>query len=320
VYDLQDTGEQNNMGKHAGQAGHVTRHAPPNSVPAAVSRKHTRTLHPAHEQTLEDIEIALLLEGVYRHYGFDFREYSPGSVRRRVALSMAREGVSTISAFQALVLHNPGAMERLLLALSINVTAMFRDPPFYLAFRQKVVPLMRTYPFIRIWNAGCSTGQEAYSIAILMREEGLYERCRIYATDMNKTVLDQAESGIFPLASMQEYTTNYLQSGGTGVFSDLYTAGYDSAIFDSSLKKNIVFAQHNLVTDGAFNEFNVILCRNVMIYFNRSLQDRVHGLMYDSLAPFGVLGLGSKETIRFTSHQGCYKELDAANRLYRKVK
>jgi chemotaxis protein methyltransferase CheR len=272
------------------------------------------------EQSLEDIELALLLEGVYRHYGFDFREYSPGSVRRRVSLSMKREGVGTISAFQNMVLHDPAAMERFLYTMSVNVTAMFRDPPFYLAFRQKVVPLLRTYPFIRIWNAGCATGEEAYSIAILLKEEGLYERCRIYATDMNKAVLERAESGIFPLGVMQEYTTNYLQSGGTGVFSDLYTAGYDSVIFDSSLRKNIVFAQHNLATDAPFNEFNVILCRNVMIYFNRALQDRVHALIYDSLAMFGVLGLGSKETIRFTSHQGCYQELDPTNRLYRKVK
>jgi chemotaxis protein methyltransferase CheR len=273
-----------------------------------------------HDHTLEEIELALLLEGVYRHYGFDFREYAPGSIRRRVSLSMSREGVSTISAFQALVLHNPEAMERFLYTLSVNVTAMFRDPPFYLAFRKKVVPLLRTYPFIRIWNAGCSTGEEAYSIAIMLKEEGLYERCRIYATDINKAVLERAESGIFPLSAMQEYTTNYLQAGGTGVFSDLYTAGYDSVIFDSSLRRNIVFAQHNLVTDGPFNEFNVVLCRNVMIYFNRALQDRVHTLIYNSLAAFGVLGLGSKETICFTSHQGCYKELDAANRLYRKVK
>jgi chemotaxis protein methyltransferase CheR len=304
VYDIQDTGEQGN-GSAQVDAGALTAR---------------RGKHAPHEQTLEDIELWLLLEGVYRHYGFDFREYSPGSVRRRVTLSMKREGVNTISAFQALVLHDPVAMERFLLTLSVNVTAMFRDPPFYLAFRKKLVPILRTYPFIRIWNAGCSTGEEAYSIAIMMREEGLYERCRIYATDMNKTVLDRAESGIFPLSAMQDYTTNYLQAGGAGVFSDLYTAGYDSAIFDSSLRRNIVFAQHNLVTDGAFNEFNVILCRNVMIYFNRTLQDRVHALIYESLAPFGVLGLGSKETIRFTSHQGCYQELDGANRLYRKVK
>jgi chemotaxis protein methyltransferase CheR len=317
VYDLQDPGEQDNV---RADAGHSARNLSADGAATAALHRHGGTRHAAHEQTLEDIELALLLEGVYRHYGFDFREYSPGSVRRRVSLSMKREGVHTISAFQALVLHNSEAMERFLYALSVNVTAMFRDPPFYLAFRNKVVPLLRTYPFIRIWNAGCSTGEEAYSIAILMKEEGLYERCRIYATDINKAVLERAESGIFPLASMQEYTTNYLQAGGTGVFSDLYTAGYDGVIFDSALRKNIVFAQHNLVTDGAFNEFNVILCRNVMIYFNRTLQDRVHALIYDSLAPFGVLGLGSKETTRFTSHQGCYKELDAANRLYRKVK
>ena len=171
--------------------------------------------------------------------------------------------------------------------------------------------------FVRIFGGkkGKGDGEMAMVHGIAIDAQG-----RIYATDINKVVLERAESGIFPLSAMQEYTTNYLQSGGTGVFSDLYTAGYDSVIFDASLKKNIVFAQHNLVTDGPFNEFNVILCRNVMIYFNRALQDRVHGLMYDSLAMFGVLGLGSKETTRFTSHQGCYQELDPANRLYRKVK
>ena len=272
------------------------------------------------EQSLEEIEISLLLEGVYRHYGFDFRDYSLASIKRRVAQSMIREGATTISGFQEKVLHDPAIMERFLYALSINVTAMFRDPEFYLAFRQKVVPVLRTYPFIRVWNAGCSTGEEAYSMAIMLREEGLYDKSRIYATDMNLAVLERAESGIFPLSAMQEYTTNYMQSGGKGTFSRLYTANYNSAIFDASLRDNIVFAQHNLVTDGAFNEFNVILCRNVMIYFNRDLQNRVHQLLYDSLARFGVLGLGKKETIRFSTYQDCYQELDAANRLYRKRK
>ena len=273
-----------------------------------------------YDPELERIEIELLLEGIFRHYGFDFRSYAYASIRRRLWKRIEAEGLGTVSALQTRVLHEPEMMERLLLDLSINVTAMFRDPTFYRAFREHVIPILRTYPFIRIWHAGCATGEEVYSMAILLKEEGLYDRCRIYATDINKAVLERAESGIFPLASMQEYTTNYLQARGTGVFSDLYTAGYDGVIFDSALRKNIVFAQHNLVTDGAFNEFNVILCRNVMIYFNRTLQDRVHALIYDSLAPFGVLGLGSKETTRFTSHQGCYKELDAANRLYRKVK
>ncbi len=270
--------------------------------------------------TLENIEVALLLEGVYRHYGFDFRDYSLASIKRRVWQSVQREGLHTISGLQEKVLHDPECMARFLLALSINVTAMFRDPDFYLTFRNKVVPVLRTYPFIRVWNAGCSTGEEAYSMAILLKEEGLYDRCRIYATDMNKVVLESAEAGVFRLSAMEEYAANYRQAGGTGSFEGFYTAKRDKAIFEPSLKRNIVFAQHNLVTDGPFNEFNVILCRNVMIYFNRSLQDRVHNLLYDSLSMFGVLGLGKRETIRFTSRQGCYAELDGHARLYRKVK
>jgi chemotaxis protein methyltransferase CheR len=274
----------------------------------------------SHSVTLDNIEIELLLEGVYRHYGYDFRDYSPGSIKRRVWQSVQREQVGTISGLQAKVLHDPDCLARFLLALSVNVTTMFRDPDFYLAFRKKVVPLLRTYPFIQIWNAGCSTGEEAYSMAILLQEEGLYDRCRIYATDVNKTVLENAEAGVFRLSAMQEYASNYLKAGGTGSFASFYMAKHDKAIFEPSLKRNIIFAQHNLVTDGPFNEFNVILCRNVMIYFNRALQDRVHKLLYDSLTIFGVLGIGMKETIKLTSRQDCYSELDGPARLYRKVK
>ena len=272
------------------------------------------------DNTLEDIEIDLLLEGVFRHYGYDFRDYSPSSIRRRVAQTIRDEGARTISGLQEKVLHDPGCLDRLIHALSINVTSMFRDPEFYLAFRKRVVPLLRTYPFIRIWNAGCATGEEAYSIAILLKEEGLYDRCQIYATDFNKAALQKAQAGIFPLSTMKAYAVNYSQAGGAASFFSLYEVSNGSAILDPSLKQNIVFTQHNLVTDGAFNEFNVVLCRNVIIYFNKTLQDRVHKLLYDSLAMFGILGLGSKETIRFTSHQGCYEELEGNTRLYRKVK
>src|SRR5439155_17804684 len=178
------------------------------------------------------------------------------------------------------VLHDPACMERLLLDLSVNTTAMFRDPKLYLAFREKVVPLMRTYPFVSIWHAGCSTGEEVYSMAILLTEEGLYDRCRIYATDINDVVLQQAKDGIFPLNRMQEYTENYIRAGGKQSFSEYYTAKYDGALFSPTLTRNVVFSQHNLVTDRSFAEFNVIFCRNVLIYFDRELQDRVHGLFY----------------------------------------
>jgi chemotaxis protein methyltransferase CheR len=273
----------------------------------------------AQRDDVDEIELALLLEGVYRRYGFDFREYAPASLRRRVWRRVHAEGVTTISALQDKLLHDPACMERLLLDLSINVTAMFRDPTFYVAFRGKVVPLLRTYPFTRIWVAGCSTGEEVYSLAILLDEEGVYERTRIYATDINESVLQRARAGVFPLDKMREYTENYIKAGGRRAFSEYYLAKYDGAQFQRSLVENVVFAQHNLVSDRSFNEFNVIVCRNVMIYFDRALQDRVHRLFYESLVTFGVLGLGAKESITFSPFEDRYEDLDANERLYKKV-
>lgn len=269
---------------------------------------------------LEELEIRLLLEGVFSHYGYDFRNYALSSVKRRIAKAVADEKLDSVSALQNKVLHDKECMGRLLLTLSINVTSMFRDPHFYLIFRTEVVPYLRTYPFIRIWLAGCSTGEEVYSMAMLLQEEGLYERCRIYATDMNELVVQKAREGIFPLASMQHYTNNYLQAGGKRAFSEYYTAKYDSAIFKPALKQNIIFAAHNLATDSSFNEFQVIFCRNVMIYFNKTLQERVHNLLYESMSMFGILGLGSKETIKFTPREACYEELDTTTKLNRKVR
>jgi chemotaxis protein methyltransferase CheR len=269
---------------------------------------------------VDEIELALLLEGVYRRYGFDFREYAPASLRRRIWRPPHAEGLTTISALQDRLLHDPTCMERLLLDLSINVTAMFRDPSFYVSFRRQVVPLLRTYPFTRIWVAGCSTGEEVYSLAILLQEEGLYERTRVYATDINESVLDRARAGVFPLEKMREYTQNYIKAGGTRAFSEYYLAKYDGAQFQRSLVDNVVFAQHNLVSDRSFNEFNVIVCRNVMIYFDRALQDHVHRLFYESLTMFGVLVLGAKESIRFSPYDDCYEDLDATERVYKKVR
>ncbi|MCU1245098.1 MAG: putative methyltransferase [Acidobacteria bacterium] len=269
---------------------------------------------------LEKVEVSLLTEGIYRHYGFDFRDYSLPSLRRRIWKRIYAEGLSTISGLMEKVLHDASCMERLLLDLSINTTAMFRDPSFYLAFRRKVVPLLRTYPFVRIWHAGCSTGEEVYSMAMLLQEEGLYDRCRIYATDINETVLQKAKAGIFPISTMQENTSNYIAGGGTGTFSDYYTARYDYSIFRPSLRENVVFAQHNLVTDASFNHFNVIFCRNVLIYFNNPLQERVQSLFLNSLEMFGILGLGKKETIRYTTVAENYEDLDTEERLYRRVR
>ena len=274
---------------------------------------------PAARDEVDEIELALLLEGIYRRYGFDFREYAPASLRRRIWRRVHAEGLTTISALQDKLLHDPNCMERLLLDLSINVTAMFRDPTFYVAFREKVVPMLRTYPFTRIWVAGCSTGEEVYSLAMLLHEEDVYDRTRIYATDINQSVLDRARAGVFPLDKMREYTQNYIRAGGTRAFSEYYLAKYDGAQFRRSLVENVVFAQHNLVSDRSFNDFNVIMCRNVMIYFDRTLQARVHQLFYESLMTFGVLALGAKESIHFSPHEGAYEELDPNERLYRKV-
>ncbi len=272
-----------------------------------------------YELELETLEIQLLLEALFRRYGYDFRNYAQASLKRRIWSAIEAEGLTTISGLQEKVLHNRDCLERFLLKLSVNVTAMFRDPSFFLAFRNNVVPLLKTYPFIRIWHAGCSTGEEVYSMAILLQEEGLYDRCRIYATDINEAVLKQAKAGIFPLKQMQDYTHNYQQAGGNRSFSEYYTAGYEHAIFSSSLKLNLVFSQHNLVGDSAFNTFNVILCRNVLIYFNKTLQEQVQSLFYKSLIRFGILGLGRQESLIRTFHTQCYEELVSCEKLYRKI-
>lgn len=269
--------------------------------------------------SVEAIELDLLLEAVFRLYGYDFRGYARTSLRRRVANTMRSEGLATLSALQDKVLHERACWERLLNGISVNVSAMFRDPGFFLAFRRHAVPLLRTYPFIRIWQAGCSLGEEAYSLAILLEEEGLYDRTRIYATDINESTLRQAREGIYPAELMQKYTHNYVQSGGLRSFSEYYTARYEFAIVRPALQRNIVFSQHNLVSDGPFNEFNVILCRNVMIYFNRELQERTHALFLASLGMFGVLGLGARESLRFMPQEPRYEPLAGSEKLYRRV-
>jgi len=268
---------------------------------------------------LERIEVQVLLEAIYQHYGFDFRGYALGSLKRRLWRRAYAEKVETMSALQDRVLHDPAVMERLLLDLSINVTSMFRDPTFFGALREKVVPLLRTYPYVRIWNAGCSTGEETFSLAILLREEGLYERTRIYATDINEKVLEHARNGAFPIEKMRLYTENYIRAGGTESFSSYYTSDGGTARFNSDLLDQVVFAQHNLVSDAPFNEFNMIVCRNVMIYFGKTLQDRVHELFYESLDPFGILAMGHKESIKFTRYEDRYEAVDLPEKLYRKM-
>jgi chemotaxis protein methyltransferase CheR len=274
---------------------------------------------PAPERELEQLEIELLLEAVYRRYGLDFRQYAQASLKRRLYRRLHAEGLTTLSQLQDRLLHDPPSMERLLVDLSINVTSMFRDPSFYVAFREKVVPALHTYAFTRVWCAGCSSGEEVYSLAIVLQEEGLYDRTRIYATDLNEHVLQTARDGVFPLERMKQYTHNYIRGGGKHDFSRYYTAAYDSVVFSRSLTENVVFAQHNLAMDRSFNEFNVILCRNVMIYFDKTLQDHVHELFYESLENFGILALGHKESIHFTRFADRYEPIDADERIYRKI-
>lgn len=268
---------------------------------------------------MENIEISLLLEGIYRHYGYDFRDYVFSTIRRRILHRMQKENISSISGLQEKVLHNPDFMQRLLNDFSIHVTEMFRDPGFFKAFREKVVPCLRLSPLVRIWHAGCSSGEEVYSMAILLHEEGLAEKSIIYATDINDDLLIKAKEGVYPLQKMQAYTLNYQQAGGKRPFSEYYTVHNQGAVFHSFLKRNMVYSQHNLVSDSSFNEFNVIICRNVMIYFNLSLQNRVHRLLYESLGPEGFLVLGEKEGIRATNYANMYREVDAGGKIYRKT-
>jgi chemotaxis protein methyltransferase CheR len=269
--------------------------------------------------SIEELEVDLLLEAVYRIGGFDFRNYARASLWRRIQNRLRAEKVDTVTCLLDKIVHDPSCMDRFVRGLSVNVSAMFRDPGFFQALRTQVFPLLRTWPYIRVWQAGCSTGEEVYSLAIMLAEEELIGRCRIYATDMDESVLDKAREGIYPLELIQKYTQNYIRSGGTRSFSEYYTAAYGSAIFRPALREQVVFARHNLVTDGSFNEFNLVLCRNVMIYFNRALQERVHHLLYDSLAHFGVLGLGSREMLSLTPLRDRYEELDAPHRLYRRT-
>ncbi|MDD2732986.1 MAG: protein-glutamate O-methyltransferase CheR [Desulfuromonadaceae bacterium] len=265
-----------------------------------------------------DVEIKLLLEGVYQVYGFDFREYSEASLRRRLIQWLSISGFGTLSLAQSPLLRDRGLFDTLLRGITVNVSDMFRDPSFFKAIREQVVPHLLTYPFIKIWHAGCSTGEEAYSMAILLHEVGLKGRFRIYATDINEEVIHKAQKGIYPLQEMQRFTRNYQHSGGTGSFSDYYTARYDHAILSPSLQENIVFAAHNLTVDTDFGEMNLILCRNVMIYFKQPLKERVLSLLDTSLMPGGFLCLGTKESLDHRNISGRYEAMMPRMQIYRK--
>jgi chemotaxis protein methyltransferase CheR len=261
-------------------------------------------------------ELKDLLESIRFVYGYDFTEYAQASVGRRVNHFMANNKIPTLELLGKKILKDERAFEEFVRELSVTVTEMFRDPPFYKSLREKVMKRLATYPFIKIWIAGCATGEEIYSIAILLHEEGLLGRSVIYATDINQQSLQHAKDGVYSLASMKSYTSNYQKSGGTRPFSEYYKAKYSSVLFDKSLKQNIVFSVHNLAIDKSFNEFQLIICRNVMIYFNQQLQNRVIKLFYDSLCPFGFLGLGNKESLLFSENKKDFEEIDRKEKIF----
>jgi len=266
----------------------------------------------------QNIEIDLLLEAIYLKYGYDFRGYARASVRRRVLQQLSKSQLGTVSEMIHQLLYDQQYFETLLVDLTVNVTEMFRDPAFFKAQREAVIPRLRKRPSLKIWHAGCSSGEEVYSMAILLQEEGLYKNARIFATDANEAVLKKAQKGVFDANRMKTYTRNYMKAGGLEAFSDYYTSRYGLAMMKNVLKENIVFSHHNLVTDGVFGEMDMILCRNVLIYFNRELQERVFNLFWESLGPGGFLCLGTAETIRFSKHSDDFENMVENEKIFRK--
>jgi chemotaxis protein methyltransferase CheR len=265
-----------------------------------------------------DIELHLLIDAIYLKYHYDFRGYAPASLKRRLTAALAPFGCRTFSQLQDKVLHEPASVPALLDFLTVPVSEMFRDPGYFRALRHTVVPVLRTYPSLKVWVAGCGTGEEVYSLAILLREEGLLERTLIYATDINPHTLQKASAGVYDVERIAGFTEAHRKSGGSSSLSDYYTAAYGRAVLDKSLRERIVFSDHSLATDSVFAEVHLVSCRNVLIYFNRDLQDRAVGLFRDSLCRKGFLGIGSKETLRFSSHSESFDELARDERIYQK--
>jgi chemotaxis protein methyltransferase CheR len=268
--------------------------------------------------SVEDIEIQLLLEALYKQYHYDFRHYARASIKRRLVQARSKLGFSSFSALQAGLLHDPSTLSRLLNYLTVQVSEMFRDPSYFRALREQVIPHLRTYPSLKVWVAGCSNGEELYSLSILFREEGLDSRTLFYATDINPDALKAAEAGVYPLDQIKTFTQNHQKSGARSSLSDYYTADYGRAVFDKSLRSQVVFSDHSLVTDAVFAEMHLISCRNVLIYFDRQLQDRAVGLFRDSLTRKGFLGLGSKESLRFSAHTGAFSEFVREEKIYQR--
>lgn len=275
---------------------------------------------PMDAEKVEDIEIRLLLEAIYRRYHYDFRNYAQASIRRRLRQARDRMGIKTFSALQDRLLHDPAVAGQVLRFMTVQVSDFFRDPSYFRALREKVVPHLRTYPSLKVWIAGCSAGEELHSLAILFREEGLEERTLFYATDINQEALEIASRGIYPLDRLKTFTENHRLSGGRSSLSDYYTTGYGGAVFDKSLRDRVVFSDHSLVTDAVFSEMHLISCRNVMIYFDRELQDRAIALFRDSLIRNGFLGLGSKESLRFSAHSSDFADFVREEKIYQRRK
>ncbi len=265
-----------------------------------------------------EIELQLLLQAVFLKYHYDFRGYAEASLRRRLRTALGHFGLRTLSQLQDLVLHDERTFPVLLDFMTVPVTEMFRDPSYFRSLRELAIPLLRTYPSFKLWVAGCSTGEEAYSMAILLREEGLLDRALIYATDINPATLQKAESGVYEIDRIAAFTENHRQSGAKTPLLDYYTTGYGRAIFDKSLRERMVFSDHSLATDSVFAEVHLVSCRNVLIYFNRELQDRAIGLFREALVRRGFLGIGARESLRFTSHAGAFQEVARADRVYQK--
>jgi chemotaxis protein methyltransferase CheR len=267
---------------------------------------------------LADLELNLLLEAVYRVSGYDFREYAPATLKRRIAERVRAEGVTTTTGLLERVLHDPAVLRRFVDALTHNHSSPFREPQFFAAFRERVLPRLRTFPHARLWVIGC--GEDAYALAILLREAGFYHRTRIYATDAGEAALERAKAGTFPVEQIDEYGQRYVEAGGARRFSDYLDLVGSQAVFKPGLRQQIVFAQHNLASDGSFNEFHLVVARNVMTHFNRSLAYRAHQVIFESLVRLGYLGLSSKETLRYTPHQRAYEELADTERFYRRLR
>jgi chemotaxis protein methyltransferase CheR len=266
-----------------------------------------------------DIEIRLLLEAIYQRFHYDFRQYAIASVRRRLVQALIGLQCDSISRLQERILHDEHAFPRLLTYLTVQVTDLFRDPEFFLAIRQHVVPMLATYPSLKLWIAGCSTGEEAYSYAILLAEEGLLDRTLIYATDINDESLRRAQSGVYALDRLRQFILNYRAAGGRASFADYYHADEHTAVMAPLLRRHITFADHSLATDSIFSEVQLVSCRNVLIYFDRELQDRALGLFAESLVPRGFLCLGTKESVRFSPHGERFSELHAGQRIFRRI-